>query len=276
MTKLIIIIVSYNTRTETLACLRSLHSPQPTVSHNVIVVDNGSTDGSPDAIRSQWPNVRLIELRENLGYARANNLAVRATTSEVILFLNSDTVVFPDSIDKLIRELNNRPNVTIIGPRLIDHNGYPELSIGSMIGPFNEALQKLKTLVLSRQTPLLAHWVNRTLSHQHYPDWVSGACLLIRRSVAEAAGLLDERFFLYGEDVDFCATVRQLGGKVCFLPEIKVLHHRGRSSTTNPKQKQEARRRSQLAFYEKHHPAWLPILRLYLRIKRQLPSTEKT
>ena len=272
MTKLTIIIVSYNTREELTACLHSLHRPLAAASHEVVVVDNGSIDGSPDAVRSGWPNARLIETGENIGYARANNRAIRATASELILLLNSDTVVPPSAIDALVRELDRHPRVAIVGPRLVDADGRPELSVGSMIGPLNEARQKLKGFALDRKLPLLSRWVGRTLSRRHQPDWVSGACLLIRRAAADKAGLLDERFFLYGEDVDLCAAVRRLGGQVLFVPEIEVVHHRGRSGLTAPARRREAYRRSQLAFYAKHHPVWAPVLRLYLRVRDQLPD----
>ena len=272
MTKLAIIIVNYNTRTELEACLRSIHEPRPVVSHDVVVVDNASLDGSADAIRSTWPNVHLIEPGENVGYARANNRAIRATTTELVLLLNSDTVVPRGAIDALVRELDAHPRVSVVGPRLVDSEGHPELSVGSMIGPFNEARQKLRGIVLDRRIPLLSRWVARPLSRRHDPDWVSGACLLVRRADADAAGLLDERFFLYGEDVDFCAAVRRRGGRILFVPEIEVVHHRGRSDRTAPARRQAAYRRSQLAFYAKHHPFWTPGLRLYLRVKGQLPE----
>jgi N-acetylglucosaminyl-diphospho-decaprenol L-rhamnosyltransferase len=102
-------------------------------------------------------------------------------------------------------------------------------------------------------------------------DWVSGACLLVRRADAELAGLLDERYFLYTEDVDFCAAVRARGRRILFTPAAEVVHLRGRSRSTVPGAMNAAYRRSHLAFYEKHHPGWAPILRLYLRLKRQIP-----
>jgi len=101
-------------------------------------------------------------------------------------------------------------------------------------------------------------------------DWVSGACLLVRRRDAEAAGLLDERFFLYTEDVDFCASIRKLGRKVLFTPVATITHLRGRSRSSQPEASRQAYRRSHVAFYEKHHPLWAPILKLYLRLKGEL------
>jgi GT2 family glycosyltransferase len=113
--------------------------------------------------------------------------------------------------------------------------------------------------------------VERATRREHLVDWVSGACLLVRRTDAEAAGLLDERFFLYTEDVDFCAAVRARGRGVLFTPAAEVVHLGGRSRATIAADANRAYRRSHLAFYEKHHPRWAAILRAYLRVKGQLP-----
>jgi len=102
-------------------------------------------------------------------------------------------------------------------------------------------------------------------------DWVSGACLLVRRADADAAGLLDERYFMYLEDVDFCAALRACGRKVLFVPDAEVVHVRGQSRRSVRSATEQAYRRSQLAFYEKHHPQWAPVLRAYLRVRGKLP-----
>jgi hypothetical protein len=106
---------------------------------------------------------------------------------------------------------------------------------------------------------------------RHHPDWVSGACLLVRRADALAAGLLDERYFLYAEDVDFCAALRSLGRHILFTPDAEVVHLRGASGRTRRVETGQAYRRSQLAFYQKHHPRWAPLLRAYLRVRGALP-----
>jgi hypothetical protein len=103
---------------------------------------------------------------------------------------------------------------------------------------------------------------------------VSGACLLVRRADALAAGLLDERYFLYAEDVDFCAALRDLGRHILFVPEAEVVHVRGASGRKRPEATERAYRRSQLAFYEKHHPRWAPLLRWYLRLRGALPPAD--
>jgi len=269
VTDLTIVIVSYNARPELEGCLRSLAEHPPSTPHEIVVVDNASEDGSAEVAR-RWPRVRLLAARANLGFAAANNLGIRASASELILLLNSDTLVPPAAVDTLVRTLRAHPQVAIVGPRLVDERGALELSWGRMMGPCNEARQKLLGASHRLGLPLVAAHVERLARREHQPDWVSGACLLVRRRDAEAAGLLDERFFLYGEDVDFCAAVRRLGRRVLFTPAAEVVHLRGRSDRGAPAARAAAYRRSQLAFYAKHHPRWAPMLRAYLRLRGEL------
>jgi hypothetical protein len=251
-----IIIVSFNARADLERCLESLRTAPPAVAHEIIVVDNGSTDGSADVVR-RFPGVRAIEAGANLGFARANNIGIRASSGVNLLLLNSDTVVSSGSLDRLLGEFDRDPTVAVVGPRLVDGDGRAELSFGRMIGPINELRQKH----LSRSAA-----VEPLTRQRHYPDWVSGACMLVRRADAEAVGGLDERFFMYTEDVDFCAAIRALGRRILFSPDVEVVHLRGRSAAGAPAATRDHYRRSQLAFYEKHHPRWVPLLKLYVRI----------
>src|SRR5206468_5528811 len=113
-------------------------------------------------------------------------------------------------------------------------------------------------------------WIEAETAREQFVDWVSGACLLVHRADAEAVGLLDERFFLYTEDVDFCHSIRMRGRKVLFTPVATITHLRGRSRAARPEASRAAYRASQLTFYRKHHPAYVPLLRLYLRLKGEL------
>ena len=260
MIDLSIIIVSYNARVDLERCLESLRASPPSTSHEIIVVDNQSSDGSVEAA-AKWPSVRVIETGANLGFARATNVGIRASGGANLLLLNSDTVVPPGAIDRLLAELARDPDVAVVGPRLIDAAGRAELSYGRMIGPFNELRQKMR----SRRPAL----VERLTRRRHSPDWVSGACLLVRRVDADSVGLLDERFFMYTEDVDFCAAIRRRGRRIVFTPDVEVVHLRGRSVAAVPAATAAAYRRSQIAFYEKHRPGWAPLLKLYLKLRGQ-------
>jgi N-acetylglucosaminyl-diphospho-decaprenol L-rhamnosyltransferase len=273
MTDLAIIIVSYNDRADLARALDSLSAAPPTTPHQVVVVDNASSDGSIEMVRERFPRVLALEAGGNLGFSKANNLGIRSTASDLVLLLNSDTVVPPGAIDGLVRVLLECQDVAIVGPRLVDADGQPEISFGRMLDPFVELRRQVIEGLYRRGCGPVRRHVDRQLATPHDVDWVSGACLLVRRADADEAGLLDERFFLYTEDVDFCAAVRARGRRVRFEPSIEVRHLRGRSRAYDPSSAREAYRRSQLAFYAKHHPRWLPVLRWYLRVRGRLPRT---
>lgn len=259
MTRLSIVIVSFNARADLVHCLLSLKNNPPAVDHEIVVIDNNSSDDSV-AAAATIPGIRVERMARNVGFSAANNAGIRMSRGDLILLLNSDTLVPPGALDALIARLAATPAAGIAGPRLVDAEGRPELSFGRMISPLNEFRQQ------RRPQP----WIDAETAREQFVDWVSGACLLVYRADAEAAGLLDERFFLYTEDVDFCHAVRKLGRKVLFTPVTTITHRRGRSRASQPEASRQAYRNSQLAFYQKHHPAYVPLLRLYLRLKGQL------
>lgn len=270
--ELSIVIVSFNTRPDLERCIESLAASPPLMPHEIVVVDNASSDGSVEAVRRRWPAIRVIVQPENLGFAVANNAGIRASDGGLVLLLNSDCVVPSGSVDRLAERLRAHPTAAVAGPLLVDAGGRTELSFGRMMSPWAELRQKAIGKAYDRGMATAMRWVSRAVSRERYVDWVSGAALLVYRADAEAAGLLDERYFLYTEDVDFCAAIRARGRKILFTPEATVTHLRGRSRATVPGAMNAAYRRSQLAFYEKHHPWWAPVLRIYLRFKGQAPD----
>jgi GT2 family glycosyltransferase len=269
--RLAIVIVSYNCRADLDACLQSLAVSPPAIAHEIVVVDNASPDGTPQHVRMRWPGVRLIEAGGNVGFSRGNNLGIRETRGDLVLLLNPDTIVPPQAIDTLTSTLERRPETAVVGPRIVDAAGRAELSFGAMVSPFAELQQRILVRGNDRGMPLIAGRVDRMTRVARRVDWVSGACLMIRRADLEAVGLLDERFFLYLEDVDLCAAIRGRGREVFFTPEAEVTHRRGRSRATAMSAAQVAYRRSHVAFYEKHHPRWAPLLRMYLRLRGEEP-----
>jgi len=264
-----IVIVTYNSARDIDRALRSLADAPPATPHEILVVDNASADDTVTRIRASWPGVRLIASPSNLGFAAANNRAIRESSSELVLLLNPDTSVPRGAIDRLVAPLDARLDVAIVGPRIVDGDGRAELSFGSMITPLTELTQKVLVVGNDRGVRPIVSMVDRMTRRTRAVDWVSGACLLIRRADLEAAGLLDERFFLYTEDVDLCASVRRRGRTVLFTADVEIQHLRGRSAGATTA---AAYRRSQLAFYAKHHPAWLPWLRAYLKVRGELPD----
>jgi GT2 family glycosyltransferase len=260
-----IIIVSYNAAGDLERCLASLHDPPPATPHEIIVVDNHSADGSAAAAR-RWTGVKVIEQEHNAGFAAATNVGIRASSGQHLLLLNPDAVAPAGAVDRLVAALMRHPEAAAVGPRIVDAEGHAELSFGKMISPLAELRQKRLVRGLERRAPAALRAVEDMTHREQWTDWVSGACLLVRRADAEAVGLLDERYFLYAEDVDFCAALRARGRKILFTPSVEIVHRRGRSAASAPAATRAAYRRSQLAFYQKHHPALAPILRLYIRI----------
>ena len=257
-----VVIVSYNTRDDLLNCLRSLLIAPPARLGRIIVVDNASGDGSLPAVETEWPAVETIALDRNVGFAAANNVALRQATAPLVLLLNSDTVVPPGAVDRLVERLN-ATGATAAGPRLVDRDGRPEVSFGRMLSPLAELAQAIRGTLAHSRSRAAQSYIRRLVSREREVDWVSGACLLVRRAEAAAAGLLDERYFMYEEDVDFCAALRAQGGRILFTPAVEITHIRGRSPSSSGRQHYD---RSHLAFYEKHRPGWAPVLRLWQRL----------
>ncbi len=261
---LAIIIVTYNSRGEIRGCLESVLNHDRTDTTTVTVVDNASPDGTANHVRATWPAVHVIDAGSNVGFSRANNLGVRATSSDYVLFLNPDTVVRSRAISTLVTAVATDSTIAIAGPRLMDIDGLPEISWGPAISPWGEFRQKRLMNGYARRLPRLVEYVTALSRRDRDVEWISGACLLARRTDLEAVGLFDERYFMYAEDVDLCIGVRDRGKRVRYVADAEVLHLRGRSAAHNA-DTERRRRSSQVAYYQKHNPAWVPVLRAYLR-----------
>jgi GT2 family glycosyltransferase len=188
----------------------------------------------------------------------------------LLLLLNPDAVVGDGALERLAAALDEHPDVAIVGPRLVDGNGAAELSFGPELGPWGELTQKTLLSMYNRRMTAAVRYVERVTRTEGHRAWVSGACLLIRRADWDAVGGLDERFLLYTEDVDLCASVRARGRLVWFEPRAEVRHLRGRSASRSP-DAARLRRLSHLAYYDKHRPAWAGVLRAYLRFTGRGP-----
>lgn len=266
---LAIIIVTYNSTTEIDDCLRSLVGHTDPFPTTITVVDNASTDGTAALVRQNWPMVQVIESRENVGFSRANNLGIRATSSDYVLLINPDTVAPPGAIQTLVRGLASHPEAAIAGARLLSERGFPELSWGDPITPWSEFKRMVFSRLYHRKVRRIVRKMDKLSRVAREVGWVTGACLVIRRPDLEAVGLLDERFFMYTEDVDLCVQTQKRGRRVLYVAGAEVLHYRGRSAARNPDM-ERLRQQSHVAYYEKHLPRWAPLLRLYLKVTRKL------
>jgi N-acetylglucosaminyl-diphospho-decaprenol L-rhamnosyltransferase len=245
------IVVSYNTRDDLLRCLEALQASGAAL--ETIVIDNGSTDGSLDAVRARFPEVRTVANAANLGFARANNLGLRAARGEFVLVVNSDCEVRPGAVAALGAILEARPEVAIVGPRTIGSDGGPQVSFGPSLTPVAEWRQGRLVRGVKAGDAAALRRAASLAAHEQEPEWVSASCFLARRSSLEAVGGFDESFFLYEEDVDLCLRVRQAGGRILYTPAAEVVHHLGRSMARAPSRARLEYHRSHLRFYAKHN-----------------------
>jgi N-acetylglucosaminyl-diphospho-decaprenol L-rhamnosyltransferase len=246
------VVVSYNTKDDLRLCLRSL-AANVSLPLEVVVVDNASTDGSPAAAREEQPSARVIENPENLGFAAAANTGWRAARGSSVLFLNSDAEVTAGAVEALLAVLHARPDVGIVGPRTLGANGHIQVSTGPRLTPLAEWSQRrlVRGVRLGRDAAIRAAEARH--SREHEPFWVSGSCLLARRSALEVVDGFDERFFLYEEDVDLCQRVRDAGWRVVFTPAATVRHRLGRSMERAGTRPRLEYHRSHVRYYRKHN-----------------------
>jgi GT2 family glycosyltransferase len=266
-----VIIVSFNTRDDLARCLASLTAGRAEAVLRTIVVDNASADGTREMVRDRFPAVEWVPLEANAGFGAANNTGLRRATSPLVLLLNPDTLVPAGAIETMIARLDATGAVAV-GPRLVDVLGRPEISFGPMLSPLGEARQWFRQRLARSSSGWAERRVAQWLAREREVDWVTAACCLARREAIVGAGLFDERFFMYEEDVDLCAALRARGGRIVYTPAAEVVHARGRSTTGTPGTARAHYDRSHDRFYEKHLPQWVWLLRLWKRLRRRAPA----
>jgi len=252
--KLLISIVSYNSLSYLIECLNSIQNHPPSCTYRVVVVDNASTDRTAEVIRERFGWVKLIVNKKNRGFAAANNTAMACCDSQYVLLMNSDCQVYEGSIDSILDFMDKNENVAVTGPRIINSDGSIQLSCRKFPSMFAAAAHTLLTVIypdnpFSRRYKMAD--VDR--SRPFEVDWVSGSCMAIRRQALEETGLLDQRFFMYVEDLDLCYRMWKKGWKVYYYPYGKVLHHIGGSSEGESLRSAFRMQKSVLLFYLKNY-----------------------
>lgn len=230
-----VLIVSYNTREMTLECLRVLtRELPPGISTEILVVDNASSDGSADAIRTAFPEVRLSVSARNHGFGAANNLALARARGRYLLLLNTDAFPRPGALAAMVRCLERHADVGVVGPRLFYGDGTRQQSCFRFTTPLYAWMENLGITKLCRRHPALDDYRGWDHASERAVDFVIGACLLLRREVYEQVGGFDERFFMYQEEADWQKRIRQEGWRVVFTPEGEVVHLAGASGKAEP------------------------------------------
>lgn len=286
MIELSIIIVSYNTKELTLKCLRSLTSLK--LKTEIIVVDNGSIDGTVEELKNlkiekQKNNLIIIENKKNLGFSKANNVGIKTSSGKYILLLNSDTVVFPETLASMIQFMEINPKIGVatcrveLGDGALDpacHRGFPT--------PWASLTYFLSLEKLFPKSKLFGQYhLGFAMSDTpHEIDSCSGAFYLVRREVIDQVGLLDEDYFMYGEDLDWSYRIKKAGWKIMYNPLVKITHFKKQSGRENEDQelKKETQRHfyeTMKLFYKKHYLNQYPkivfvLIMLTIEVKKQL------
>jgi GT2 family glycosyltransferase len=261
-----VIIVNHNRQSFLIQTLSSVSRSLSSLNHEVIVVDNASSDGSLAAVKQDFPSVKRIALSQNVGFARANNAGVRQSSGKYLFLLNNDTFVPRDAIQKLLELKKEHPEFGIVAPIVLHPDKKLQLSWGRDLHLFSEVFLK--------------YFANRWYAWQfkrkggkisRNVDWVSGACFLIERKLYEKIGGFDENFFLYVEDADLCRRIRLLGYTIHLTSEAWIIHYQGQSVSQYPGRFLHEAKRSQLYYYFKHNGRYsAEVLRFYLLVRFSL------
>jgi GT2 family glycosyltransferase len=270
------VIVNYCTKFLLEACLTSIEeSGAPDL--EIIVVDNHSTDGSAEMVRGEFPEVRVIENSENLGFSRANNQGIKVARGKYILTLNSDTLVRPGAVEAMAGFMDGHPKAGGVGCRLLNADGSIQPSVGRCLGAGPGILRliaRLSGLSGLVRSGRVRRFLGRYLSFAMGPalrsyldpyvigdstvevDSISGACLMLRREAMNQVGLLDENFFMYLEDLDYCMRLRVAGWKLYYVPTGEIVHLVGESSGGRMRRYSVHAYESLFYFYNKYYSTW--------------------
>lgn len=217
-----IIILSYNTRDLLRVCLDSVFSQTKQLKKEVIVVDNHSTDKTVEMVKKEFPEVTIVENKENTGFAKGCNIGVKHAKGEDILFLNSDTQLTEDGLQGMLSKLDSDEKIGVIGGKLINQTHRTSASFGTFF-----SVPSIFLMIFGLDKFFIKH--NPSIAKE--VDWVSGGFMLLKKELFEKVNGFDERFFMYVEDVDLCFRIKKLGLKVLYVPEFEALH-KGQGSSS--------------------------------------------
>jgi GT2 family glycosyltransferase len=258
-----VVIVSFNVRADLLRCLESIYASRQDAAFAVWVVDNASRDESAAAVAEQFPQVRLVRNCDNVGFARANNQALRAIDSEFVLLLNPDTLVGNHVFDETIAFLRGTPRAATVSCKLVTANGSLDLACRRSFPTAFDGL--CRAAGLSRLFPRSPHLARYNVTYldenqTSEVDAINGAFMMVRRAAIDEVGLLDEDYFMYMEDLDWCYRFKAAGWGVFYHPTTTVVHLKGRSGRQNSGRMIRAFFESMELFVRKHYrprQAWL-------------------
>jgi hypothetical protein len=272
-----IVILNYNTKEITENCVKSVIKNTKKIDYEIILIDNGSTDGSQSVLgklAAKNSRIKFIKNKKNLGFAKGNNVGIKKAKGEYVLLLNSDTIVNSNAIGKMSSWMDRHISVGVSTCKLLNEDGTIQGTGGyfpNLLRVFSwmsvEDIPGVEKLV----KPFHPHrgksfYKNSSFyKKQHEVDWVTGAFMFVRKQVFEEVGRIDEDYFMYTEDTDFCFRAKQAGWKIVYLPKWSIIHLGGKSSNSEFPIVSEFK--SVKVFYQKHYPKWqLPLLTAFLKM----------
>ncbi len=236
-------------------CLASLAKNPPAVPYETIVIDNVSTDGAREMLRADYPEVRLICNERRQGFGENQNVGLKASHGKYLLLLNDDTLITPGALDRLREFLESRPQVGVVGPRLLNADGSLQQSAYKFPSPLRCVWENTLLTAAFPNSPLFGDYRGWAHDRERSVDFVSGAVMLVRREAVEQAGYFDPLFFMYAEETDWQKRIRKAGWDIAFCPD-SVITHLGGQSTEGIKDRQLCEfHRSQIKFMRKHYGA---------------------
>jgi len=260
------IIVNWNTRELLLGCLASIRGTVQGFSYEVFVVDNGSADDSREAVRSQFGDmVELIENAENQGFARANNQALKRASGRYVILLNSDTVLRENTVGGLVRFLDDNPDTAMAGPRMVGADGKAQNSFDNFPTLATELLNKsLLRLLFPERYASKATRVTEPFEVES----LIGACIAVKHTAIRRVGMLDEDYFFFLEETDWCLRMRRAGFRIHHLPQVEIVHLQGQSKKMRPALSWIEYYRSLYHFFKKNrHASSYYMLRIFRFLK---------
>jgi GT2 family glycosyltransferase len=253
--KISVIIVNWNTKDLLIDCVQSIRDSSSSDQIEIVVIDNASIDGSAEALRSKFSDLVIIENNKNEGFSKANNQGIKISTGYYVCFVNSDVVVQGDTINKMKDYLENNPNIGLLGPKMLYPDGTFQISYRkapSIWGAFCDSILLNKLFSHLRLFNPLYDYAK--ISESITPvEVLVGAFWMIRRSVIDQIGDLDENFFFYAEDIDYCKRVWSSNLSVVYFPNAQIYHRHGASSSSKPNVYYIEQKRANLFYWRKHY-----------------------
>ncbi|MFZ0799185.1 MAG: glycosyltransferase family 2 protein [Terriglobales bacterium] len=250
-----VIVVTWNGKKYALECLASLNEQENGLPIEIIVVDNASTDGTPDAISEQFPKVLLVRNNANFGFAKANNIGMSQSRGKYVCLINSDVVVPPGCLERMVGYLENNRNIGLLGPKMMSLDGSIGQSVMRLPTVWNTICSALGLHSILPNSKLVGGFLMEGYPYDRIDDVevLTGWFWILPRVALQQVGGLDEQFFMYGEDIDWSHRFLKAGWRVVFYPDAEALHYGAASSAEAPTRFYIELRRANLQYFRKHH-----------------------